>query len=296
VSLSTAKYLNTAAENPLQFNQEIGWQEISKGLKLVVRGYWVLIVGGLVGPGLLWQAVQGAPASAWLGSAKHDRDTLLLVSILTLAVTALLSYALVLCGQWRCLMYAPQSQSAKELMYVCLYCVVVAALLNLAGICLDGGRTWSALQEGWTDLTRRDNWSVALLFQFGSGVVGLIGTLVFSQFLRNVASCFQDKRRVRRVDFNLAFVGLLLGGTIGTLFLVPHLAERAELLPWLAGGWLACFAWHLWLVWDVGRCVEAGLRKTVSRQVALVRVEQAAGSVAMHTLSGLRRLATKGNE
>jgi hypothetical protein len=292
VSLTTAKFLTNASETPLQFNRETGWQEISKGLKLVVRGYWVLILGGLVGPALLWLGVQDMPSGGWFGGGRRDRDTVLLLGVLTLGLTALFSYALVLIGQWRCLMYSPQSENAKELMYVCLNCVVVASLLNIGGVCFDGNRIWALLEEGWTNLARRDSWGVGLLLQFGSGAIGLIGSLVFSQFLRNVASCFQDRRRMRRVDFNLAFVGLLVGGSIGTLFCVPELAGRAELLPWLAGGWLACFAWHLWLVRDVGRCVDAGLQKTVSKQVAILRRDKA-GAVAMHTLSGLRRLSTK---
>ena len=36
-------------------------------------------------------------------------------------------------GQWRCLMYAPERQGAKELMYVCLNLVVIASLMNVAG-------------------------------------------------------------------------------------------------------------------------------------------------------------------
>ena len=49
--------------------------------------------------------------------------------MLTLGVTAFLSYGLVLAGQWRCLMYAPERQNAKELMYLCLNSV----FLDLTG-------------------------------------------------------------------------------------------------------------------------------------------------------------------
>ena len=117
-------------------------------------------------------------------------------------------------------------------------------------------------------------------------------SLVFSQFLRNVASCFNDRARVRSVDFNLAFVGLLLGGSVGTVFCVHRIASKTELLPWLAGGWLLCFAWHLWLVKSVRRCVDDGLGADPGPRV-LPRPKGLSGVRVVRTLSGLRRLAQK---
>jgi hypothetical protein len=73
---------------------------------------------------------------------------------------------------------------------------------------------------------------------------------------------------------------------------VHRLASKAEMLPWLLGGWLLCFAWHLWLVNSVRRGVDDGLRREVSVSV-LPDSHRAAGSLALHSLSGLRRLANK---
>jgi hypothetical protein len=291
MGLASEKYLKEVNDTPLQYNHETGWQAISKALKLVVWGYCVLIVGGTLGPLLLWLAIEGKTMLPQLSSTKQDRDTLLLLSVLALGLTALFSYGLVLCGQWRCLMYAPQRQNAKELMYVCLNCVVVASMLNVVGVCLSGPQALAVLSEGWDELGRRETWGAGLLLQVGSAVVGLIGSLVFSQFLRNVASCFNDRVRVRRVDVNLTFVGLLLGGSIGTLFCVESLTSKAVLLPWLAGGWLVCFAWHLLLVKDAGRGVEEGLRKNLGPQSTTIARMDKAGFIAIHSLSGLRRLA-----
>src|SRR5262249_32261999 len=150
-------------------------------------------------------------------------------------------------------------------MYVCINCVLIGSLLNVVGVYLDGGQTYAALQQGVRGLDQIDLLSPGNLLQLISGALGLFGSLVFSQFLRNVASCFDDRSRVGSVDLNLGFVGLLLGSSIGTLFLVPRLAPRGELLPWLAGGWLVCFAWHLWLVRSVRRCVEDGLERSLAQ-------------------------------
>jgi hypothetical protein len=284
--------LQDGGDTPWQFNAETGWQEISRGLGHVVRGYAVLIGGSLLGAGLLWLALDGGPISTWACPKEQDRDNVLALGVLTLGLTALISYGLVLAGQWRCLMYAPQRQNAKELMYLCLNCVVLALALNVLGVILDGSRSYAVLQEGWEGVERIDCWSVGNLAQLGSAGLGLFASLVFSLFLRNVASCFNDRARVRNVDLNLALVGLLLGGSSGTLFLVHRVASKAEMLPWLVGGWLLCFAWHLWLVNSARGGVDDGLRRQDSVAV-LPAPHGAAGGIALHSLSALRRLANK---
>jgi len=55
------------------------------------------------------------------------------------------------------------------------------------------------------------------------------------------------------------------------------------------GGWLLCFAWHLWLVLSVRRCVVLGLRG-VSRPAGRAAPEAAPNTVPLNTLSGVHRL------
>jgi len=289
---------------PLQCDAKSGWKEISRGLALVVRGYCVLIAGGLLALLFITLALGGGPAGLRMSINQENRDLLLLVGLLLVGLTALFSYGLVLLGQWRCLMYAPERQGAKELMYVCLNLVVIASLMNVAGTVLDGGRTYAALRGG----EQLDLRSAGTILQLGSALVGLLASLIFSGFLRTVASCFNDHSQVRSVDFNLAFLGLLLGGSCGMFLYVQRLASKSEMLPWLAAGWLFCFAWHLWLVNRVRQSVRnaleedpklpvavsaAAVRKDPEQQVAPTGPAEP-GRVHMHTLSGLRRMA-RGN-
>jgi hypothetical protein len=293
MALITAKYVkDPAADTPFQFNTDTGWFAISRGLRLVVAGYAVLIFGSIMALVLLRLGVGDRFIIINAEQSVQSRDTLILLGILTLAVTAVCSYGLVLTGQVHCLKYAPQHQQAKELMYICVNCVLLGAALNLTGAYLDGARTYAALQHGLGEVEGLDLWSAGTLLQLSSAVLGLIASLVFSQFLRNVASCFRDRARVRSVDLNLGFVGLLLGGSIGTLFCLQRFVLRIDLLPWLAAGWLVCFAWHLYLVCSVHRCVEAGLAPTVGRPMPALR-HDLPGKVSIHTLSGLHRLACR---
>src|SRR5262249_26329034 len=112
---------------------------------------------------------------------------------------------------------------------------------------------------------------------------------IFSQFLRTIASCFDDRSHVRSVDLNLAFLGLLLGGSCGTFLYVRQLAQT-EMLPWLAGGWLLCFAWHLCLVNSVRQFVRNALQVEPKPQEDWTAQAMPA-RVHLHTPSGLRRMA-----
>jgi hypothetical protein len=287
--LSTAKYLADPRTAPARFNSETGWQGVRGGLRLVSRGYLVLIAGAALGLFFTHLASDDSLLADRLRVGRADRDTLLLLGVLSFGPATLFSYALVLLGQWHCLMYAPQRQNAKELMYVCLYCVLLGSVLNALGGVLGGARVYEALLRGPDEFAKLDVGRAGPLLLLGSVALALVGSLVFSQFLRNVACCFADRPQVRSVDLNLTFVGLLLGATIGVLFCLPHLASRAGILPWLALGWLLCFAWHVNLVRGVRRCVEGGLRDA---GVSLAP-EGGLGVLATHTLSGMYRLARR---
>jgi hypothetical protein len=279
---------------PLQLAQEPGWQEISGGLGLVVRGYLALVAGGLIGGALLWVAVNGGPLADWLDDNPQVRDKLVTLGVFTLCLTACLSYGLVLSGQWRCLWNAPRRQRTRQLMYLCLPTVAGASALNIVGAVLDGAGNYAALRHGWQGVERIDWWSVGNLMQLSSAALGLFASLVFSQFLRNAASSFNDRTGVRSIDFNLAFMGLLIGGSIGALVCLRRVLSTAEILPWLTSGWLSCFGWHLWLVWSIRRTVEASLRREQELTVRAVPASQiGAGLVRLHSLSGLRRMANR---
>ena len=286
MSLRSADFLQHVNDQPMQYNGGPGWQQISAGLQLVSVGYCVLLLGSAAGTVFVWLALSGPTA----GDGPSERNPFPLMAAATLFLTALFSYGLVLAGQWRCLMYAPQRHSAKELMYICFHCLLVGSLLSAIGAWLDGGKTYAALQQGWAGLQGLDFWSAGNLMQVGSVLMGVLGSLVFSQFLRNVADCFSDRRGARAVDLNLWFMGLMIGGSVGALFFVRALTLKGDTLPWLVSGWLLCFAWHLWLVLRVRRCVADGLRR-VAVQWAPPVPAAGVGAVLTHTLSGLRRIA-----
>jgi hypothetical protein len=292
MTLITSKYFTDPSETALHFNTETGWQAVSKGLRLIAAGYFILIGGTIAGLLLLRLGLEDGPAIVAINIRFDDRENLLLLGVLTLGLTAVFSYGFILLGQWHCLMYAPQGHHAKELIYICFNCLLVGSALNAVGAYLDGARTYAALRQGLAEVEKLNPWSPGNLLQLGSAGLGLFGSLVFSQFLRSVATCFQDQGRVRAADLYLSFMGLLLGGSIGTLFFVKRLSFRTEFFPWLVTGWLLCFIWHLYLVRSASRGVDEGLLRSSGVNTTGLSSEET-GSIAIHTLSGLHRLAQR---
>jgi len=285
MSLRSVHFLRDAPHETSPAYKDSRWQAIAAGLQLVAAGYCALILGSAAALVLVWLAVVGRAAPA--GGGGHGDNSLSLLVGLTVLLTAALSYGLVLAGQWRCLMYAPHRHGAKEFMYVSFHCLIVGAVLNAFGACLDGGRTAAALQGGWPGL---DAWNACSLMQFASLAVGLTGSLVFSRFLRLVAESFNDRRAVRAVDLNLWVMATLIGGTAAVYVWLRGLGFQGETLPWLAGGWLACCAWHLGLVVKMRGRLAEGMRRVAEASV-VPPPPAGVGLMHMRSLSGLRRLA-----
>jgi hypothetical protein len=286
MSLSSAKFLKDSGQRPRHFNTETGWTEVNNGLRLVIFGYYTLI-GGAVLSSLLWLLTAPGVADPVIGP--KGAEAMLLLDMVAWALTAVCSYTLVLMGQWRCLQHAPQRENAKEVMLICFTSVVICSGLSLVGSILGAEDISAALRLGADGLDRLNFRSTGALLLAGSALLGLVASLVFSQFLRNVACCFGDERRARHVDFNLTFIGLLLGCSVGVAVCFWEVTPRVTLLPVLAIGWLFCFAWHLVLIHSIRGCIGKGLRNLSGLHKA-VKPQGGSGRVRTLSLSGLRRL------
>jgi hypothetical protein len=284
--LATDQFLQPLSEDPVMFsNSETGWQEVSRGLKLVLQGYVVLIAGAILGSYLLWLATNDSSFAA----KGKGREGHLMLGVSVLGLAGMLGTMMVLAGQWRCLMHAPQRQNVKELMLLSLNCVLVESLLVLAGVFLGGSQAYALLQQGPEGLAKFEVFSVGHLLVLGSAVLGLLGAVFFAQFLRNVATCFDDRSLIRQVDVNISILGLLAGGSVGLVLCAQGLDWLPLLLFWTGVAWLGCFAWQIWVFARTSRCIDAGLRK-LSREREAPRPSTSMGAVGVRSLSGLRRL------
>jgi hypothetical protein len=296
MTMVTARYVETAADSKVvRVNSDTGWRLIGRGLGVVAFGYASLLVGGVFGALLLYEAASGRSVLGQFAMDAEGLDDLRLLGVVVLGAGAVPRVGAVLLGQWLCLMYAPQGGGAKEWIYVCFTCVVMSLGLTVAGICLDGRRVYAALGDGlggW----RQFDWGDAGVLLLAAGIaLGLVGVLVFTQFLRSLAAGFRDRARVLWVDLNLWAVGVLLGGSAGATGVAYRLAPEVNLTLWLAGGWLACFAWHVGVILSVRRCVRDNLRRHDLARASRARIP-ALGRGDSHSLSGMHRLARRAAE
>jgi hypothetical protein len=276
-------------EDPLLFcHTETGWQEVSRGLRQVLSGYVLFLAGVILGSYFIWVATSDPLAMLRVARGKEVPQTLVLGAV-ALALGVLGGCGLVLTGLWCCLGHAPQRQNAKELMLLSFNCVLLGALLGAAGVCVAGPDTYDQFRGGAALSEAFDLFDLGGLLVLGSAGLGLLGTLFFVQFLRNVAGCFDDRRLLRQVDGSVGLLGLLVGATAGLLFCARGLSWLPSLWLGVGAGWAACFVWQAWLCARTSRCIEDSLRaSSQAREAPPPGV--ATGSVGLRTLSGLRRL------
>jgi hypothetical protein len=263
--LATQRLLEEA-EQP-EFSGEVGWQGVGTGLRRILFGH-LLCIGSVLGVVAL--AVLLVPEHA-VTHASNQIDwveIILLVAVLVAVLTILTSYGMLLTGQWLCLMYAPERCGAKWMMFSAMTCLVAAPVLNItASFLVDQelvrahkkpDHSATGIMRGVKDypqaLEEPDIYGYLRLA--GSGL-GVLSSLFFILFLRSVARCFEDRTRVLLVDGYLIFSVLLTGGTFYLFYGGQGMVADALLALALAGGWLLCFLYYLFLITSLGNCVMA---------------------------------------
>jgi hypothetical protein len=240
---------------------ETGWRKVSAGLLLVLGGDLVLLTGVSLGLLGFWLARPGGPLQAWAGVVDDPTEAGLLPSALAAGLGALGGYALILAGQWRCQRRFPGGRGGRGVIAVSLGCFVLGSVLLVLAPLGDRARNYCLLAQGAEGLER-------VAWRTPAGTLLLIGLavfvwrfLLFTQFLRTVASCLGDRRQTRVVDTYLTLVCLLLGATIGIVLCLKHLPYRTEVLRVLALGWLACFIGQVYLLDGTRACIARGLAR-----------------------------------
>lgn len=250
---------NDPGQLAMTFNNLGGWAEVRKGLLLIGLGYAVLITGTLVGSLLVSSVLGGSSATHTLIRHSADADALMLLGVGALGGSLFSSAVLILIGQWRCLMHSPERGHAKEIMLVCMTCVLVGTSVHLFAPLAGGATDAQSWVQGMAGAQRLGVLKGGNILKLAGAGLLLLSCILFSQFLGTAASCFGDRRKARSADFFTWFVGLLLGGSIGGFICLYEVSFRFSLLQWLMVGWSLCYAWHLWLILGIRRCISWGL-------------------------------------
>ncbi len=241
---------------------EFGWTEVRRGLGLILRGWLLMLVSLGLAVGVLvlifWPGENGRPTI----SAKW-RDLSVLFTILGLGVAWLYCYGCIVVGHWRCLMFAPERNGAKWLMFGCMICICAGPVLNTT-MGFGGLKKPPKIKRGLEDLREVEFTPTAVVAHTAAAVVDVLSFVLFILFLRSVAGCFNDGTRVLFADLYLLLYGMTLGGTLFLMFGNPAPAMQLPFALGALGGGVTCFFGYLFLVCMARGGITRGLARVQS--------------------------------
>jgi hypothetical protein len=211
----------TEQDPELEFNEqlrmELGWGEVASGLTQVLVGYGAMFIGTTVGVGLVVFALfglgdRGIHAKPALGSLWALYSGLGILSVI-----GLISYGIIIGGQFKCMMGAAERHGARWFMFLCIACVFLGPVFHIAS----GIASWQAVSELKSHPHRIENFQLNPMGQWlqliGFGI-SMLYPLFFILFLRAVAVCLRVGWHAVLVNVFLALAAVLVAGTAFALF------------------------------------------------------------------------------
>ena len=184
-------------EDPeVEFNErlrmEIGWGEVAKGLSQVLIGYAALFIGVAVGVGLVVIALFGLGDELIKKGAKPSNATFwqLYLGLGILSVIGLISYRIIVGGQFKCMLYAPERNGTRWFMFLCIACLFLGPAFEAAS----GIASWQAIAELKKNPGNLQEFRLNPLVQRLHLVAFALSTLYplcFTLFLRAIAVCLR---------------------------------------------------------------------------------------------------------
>jgi hypothetical protein len=261
------------------------WEEMRQGLLLAIAGHAVLFFLGI--PGLVFLGPHGDTVITRIGLAAEDAQP---VGLTLTGTAALLGYGLVVLGQWRCLICAPQGNGAKELLFACLLCSLLAPVFPALAHLLGGAGNYPALLRGPAGLPDLQFLKGAGLVQLIGALLALASVLLFSAFARAAERYLGDTSRAHGVVCFFLFVLFLLGGTAGVFM---HARHRVPPGVWtcVGVGWLLCLFWHTVVLHGASQSMVRFLRQRRSRILPITTQGETVepGQVVLTTAAHLNR-------
>jgi hypothetical protein len=212
-----------------QLRMEMGWGEVATGLNKVLFGYGTMFLGTTIGFGLvaigLWGLGGVMPDEMGRRSvtANAPRPALsnlwaLYGGLGILSVIGLISYAIILGGQFRCMLGAAERHGARWFMFLCIACVFLGPLFHFAS----GISSWQAVSELRNNPRAIESFQLNPMgqwLQLIGFVISMFYPLFFLLFLRAVACCLRVDWQVMVVNVFLVIASGVTAATCYTLYL-----------------------------------------------------------------------------
>jgi hypothetical protein len=255
MQLSSMRYLQAPPPLEARSNggEDFGWSEVHKGLFSVLGGYILSILNGVGVVILLWICTAGFRRH----EVTDDDLTILLIGGGFLFFSSLYSGYLVLRGQWRCMMGAPDRRSARWMMFASMLCICAGPALNMASrfVGVTTPTMWpkeiSAHRSAARAVARyaeqlRDR-NLAGYMRLGGTIIAPFGPIFFVLFLRAIHNCLGNHLSARFAELYLLFIVLLAVGTL-SLLLGSRVYIRSDLMALVGLFWLIALLWYFFLI------------------------------------------------
>ncbi|MFL5242757.1 MAG: hypothetical protein ACJ8FY_11670 [Gemmataceae bacterium] len=269
VGLKTGQYLYQPEEfhdpgNPL--HMEFGWRAVANGLSRVLFGYFLMVLGWIIGGAALFYAVYHRELDAASKLSKQSSSLIIFFGIGFLGLASLISYGFIIAGKWRCIMNAPERHAAKWLMFLCILCLLVSPSLHLIfSLSGEGAENYRHMrQHGKEGLAELKIEGTAGAMQLVSTGLGLASTLLFVLFLRAVACCFKSQACLWNIHIFLGYACLLIGLTLQMVLSSQRLLFRPDVLLVVGAGWLLFVCWYVVVIVSVRVGITRGLSRVHS--------------------------------
>jgi hypothetical protein len=249
----------------LEFNDhlrmELGWGDVAKGLNQVLFGYGVFILGVTLGAGLL---VIGLFSMLDPGAALHKPAAkpsnaslwMIYLGLGILSVIGLISYGIIVGGQFKCMMGAAERHGARWCMFLTIACLFLGPAFNVAA----GISSRQALQDLKKNPAAVKDIQINPLGQWlhliGFGI-SMLYPMCFLLFLRATAVCLRVEGQVMLVNAFLVFAGVVVAGTAFMMF--QYRPGGLPLPPALAlilgGAWVVVCVGYIGLIAITRICI-----------------------------------------
>ncbi len=240
--------LNNALRN------ERSWIDVGSGLGKVLLGYAALIVGWLIAASFFYACYVPVMNHK---PFKIEHMWYFYLGIAILKVTGLLSWGMILAGQWRCLMSSSERKGARWIIFFCMTCVVMGPVLHL--LAWFGGLStpikWTGGPAAMVGVKLKFTMT-GLYLMCASLITSGLYKVSFWYYLQTVASCMGARKAWLFVAAFMAVVLGMAGVTGWWAFGNLHHNLFAKLVPWIAVGWVAVSVYWVLMIVVVKFAVE----------------------------------------
>jgi hypothetical protein len=233
---------------------EKSWIDVAGGLGRVLWGYAALIGGWTVAGAFIFGAY--APILNHK-QVRIEHIWYFYIGAGVLKVAGLLSWGLILAGQWRCLMSSTERRGARWVIFFCLTCVVMGPVLHM--LAWFGGLStpirWTGGPQAFQGLKLKFT-LMGLYVMCASLITSGLYKLSFWYYLQTVAACMgASKARIFVWLYGVLVLGVA-GATAWWLFGDLHRNRFTDLAPWIALGWVSVAAYWVMMIVVVKFAIE----------------------------------------